>query len=55
MGTKEEKLIMLDWETALEREQTRKRREIISLSLGIASLIVSMLTLAVAIIAFTRA
>lgn len=42
-------------EEARDRERTRKRRAIISLSIGIASMIVSLLTLAVAIIAFTRA
>lgn len=42
-------------EEARDRERTRKRRAIISLSFGIASMIVSLLTLAVAIIAFTRA
>ena len=42
-------------EEARDRERTRRRRAIISLSLGIASMFVSLLTLAVAIIAFTRA
>jgi len=53
--TQEEKLARWAREEARDRERTRKRRAIISLSLGIASLVVSLLTMAVAIIAFTRA
>ena len=49
--TEEEKLARWAREEARDRERTRKRRAIISGTLGIASL----LTLAVAIIAFTRA
>ena len=55
METQEEKLARWAREEASDRERTRKRRAIISLSLGIASLVVSLLTMAVAIIAFTRA
>lgn len=55
METQEEKLARWAREEARDRERTRKRWEIISLSIGIASMVVSLLTLAVAIIAFTRA
>ena len=55
METQEEKLARWAREEARDRERTRKRRADISLALGIASMIVSLLTLAVAIIAFTRA
>ena len=55
METQEEKIARWAREEARDRERTRKRRAIISLSLGIASLVVSLLTMAVAIIAFTRA
>ncbi len=55
METKEEKLARWAREEARNRERTRKRRAIVQLVIGIASMIVSLLTLAVAIIAFTRA
>ena len=55
METKEEKLARWAREEARDRERTRKRRAIVQLVIGIASMIVSLLTLAVAIIAFTRA
>ena len=51
METKEEKLARWAREEARDRERTRKRRAIVQLVIGI----VSLLTLAVAIIAFTRA
>lgn len=55
METKEEKLARWAREEVRDRERTRKRRAIVQLVIGIASMIVSLLTLAVAIIAFTRA
>lgn len=55
METQEEKITRWAREEARDRERTRKRRAIISWTVGIASLIVSLLTLAVAIIAFMRA
>lgn len=55
MEAQEEKLARWAREEARDRERTRKRRAIISLSLGIASLVVSLLTMAVAIIAFGQA
>jgi hypothetical protein len=53
--TQEEKLTRWAQEEARDRERTRKRRATVQLVIGIASMIVSLLTLAVAIIAFTRA
>lgn len=50
-----EKLARWAREEAHDRERTRRRRAIVQLVIGIASMIVSLLTLAVAIIAFTRA
>lgn len=55
METQEEKLARWTREEARDRERTRKRRATVQLAIGIASMIVSLLTLAVAIIAFTRA
>lgn len=55
METQEEKLARWAREEASDRERTRKRRATVQLVIGIASMIVSLLTLAVAIIAFTRA
>ena len=55
METQEEKLARWARDEARDRERTRKRRAIVQLVIGIASMIVSLLTLAVAIIAFTRA
>lgn len=55
METQEEKIARWAREEARDQERRRKRWEIISLSIGIASMVVSLLTLAVAIIAFTRA
>lgn len=55
METEEEKLSRWAQEEARDRERTRKRRTIISWTLGIVSLVVSLLTLVFAVIAFMRA
>lgn len=55
MEAQEEKLARWAQEEERDRERMRKRRATVQLVIGIASMIVSLLTLAVAIIAFTRA
>lgn len=53
--SEKEKLARWAQEEERDRERMRKRRATVQLVIGIASMIVSLLTLAVAIIAFTRA
>ena len=55
METQEEKLARWAREEARDRQRTRKRGAIVQLVIGIASMIVSLPPLAVAIIALTRA